>query len=166
MVNVVGIAKQKVEPATDERAEHWLRKNFSEVLDLPEDAENFLIDLYKVIQLFDDVADEDHVSRNRLDAVVWASLVGMPGNAFYVAHAKNLIPVLATQILKWQASDRVERSGNANPKSYMWRAGYYDVVLLVIRLCHGYDKAMELGPAVMTLYAETLNDYLEEFGNA
>jgi hypothetical protein len=60
----------------------------------------------------------------------------------------------------------VERAGNADAKSYMWRAGYYDLVLLVIQICHGYEKALLAAPSVMSLYGETLADYLGEFEHA
>jgi hypothetical protein len=48
----------------------------------------------------------------------------------------------------------------------MWRAGYYDLVLLVIQICHGYEKALLAAPSVMSLYGETLADYLGEFEHA
>ena len=40
-----------------------LRRNFSEVFYLPEEATEWLIDLYRSIQLFDDVADGDTIDR-------------------------------------------------------------------------------------------------------
>jgi len=142
-----------------------LRASF-DGLRLPGEAVDFLIDMWACIQMFDDVADGDTVSRDELDRVLWGALVKMPGNPFYVANAKTLIPVIATQILKWQASDKVEREGKADARSFVWRAGYYDLVLIVVQLCKGYEAAVRAAPSVLSLYGEKLDDYLKEFGHA
>jgi hypothetical protein len=69
-------------------------------------------------------------------------------------------------ILKWQASDQAERAGKADAKSFVWRAGYYDVVLMTVALCHGTQRATEAASQVMELYGETLEDYIKEFSHA
>jgi hypothetical protein len=122
--------------------------------------------MWDAIQFLDDVADGDTVSRSAQDRAFNQLLVAMPANPFFAANAGALLPVVAVQLLKWQASDMVERAGNADAKSYMWRAGYYDLVLLVIQICHGYEKALLAAPSVMSLYGETLADYLGEFEHA
>jgi hypothetical protein len=48
----------------------------------------------------------------------------------------------------------------------VWRAAYYDVVLLVVLLCHGQAEALRLAPAVMLMYGEPFAAYREEFPNA
>lgn len=45
----------------------------------------------------------------------------------------------------------------------MWRAGFYDVALLVVCLVHGYEKAIPMAKEIMDFYGETLEGYLEEF---
>jgi hypothetical protein len=45
----------------------------------------------------------------------------------------------------------------------MWRAGYYDIILTVVQLCHGAEVAKESAHMVMRMYGEKLEDYLEEF---
>ena len=69
---------------------------------------------------------------------------------------------MAVQLLKWQASDKAERDGRADAKSFMWRAGYYDLVLFVNLLCNGPSAPI----APLSLYGETLADYLKEFPHA
>jgi hypothetical protein len=73
---------------------------------------------------------------------------------------------MATQILKWQASDTSERNGNADAKSFVWRAGYYDVVLLCVAIVHGPKIAADVSEKVLRLYGEQLADYMKEFENA
>jgi hypothetical protein len=90
----------------------------------------------------------------------------MPANSFFMANASQLLPALATAICKWKASDDAERSGRADEKSFVWRAAYYDIVLLTVLLCLGRESAMEKAGAVMALYGEDFAKYREEFPHA
>jgi hypothetical protein len=146
-------------------AEYWLRENFA-ALELPPDAVAWLIDLWHVTQVFDDVADGDPVDRKSLDDTVWRTLVGMPANSFFMAHAGQLLPAVGMAILKWKASDDAERNGLADERSFVWRAAYYDLVLLVVLLCQGRESAMEKAGAVMALYGESFATYRGEFPHA
>lgn len=128
----------------------------------PADAAGFLCDVWRIIQVFDDIADGDDVARADLDAAIWSALIGLPDNPFFAAHRSTLVPVLACQIVKWQASDDAERGGLADARSYMWRAGFYDLVASVALLCFGVNEAK----AALYLYGETLDDYLKEFPHA
>jgi len=92
--------------------------------------------------------------------------VGMNQNTFWIANSHSLAPIVATVILKWQASDQAERAGQADAKSFVWRAGYYDVVLMVVALCHGTKQATDKAQQVMELYGETFEDYMKEFDHA
>lgn len=132
-------------------------------LGLPPEAAGWLLDIWQLIQAWDDVADADGIERGRLDRAIWASLVTMPANPFYLANAASLQAGLALLVLKWQASDDAERLGKADARSYMWRAGYYDLVLLVVLLTKGHATAMKDAMTVMHLYGETLHEYLKEF---
>lgn len=145
---------------------HSLRHNLQVALDLPRDAVEWLCDLFEVIQVFDDFADGDEVSRADLDSCICKSLVMLPANPFFIKHSSQLLPMLTASILKWKASDIVEREGRHNAMSFAWRAGYYDIVLMVVHLVHGRSAAMASGHVVMKLYGEKLEDYIKEFGNA
>jgi hypothetical protein len=140
-----------------------LRHHFAETLDLPPAAVEWLLDVWRMIQMLDDVADGDPVSRDDLNGVIWASLVTMPANPFFLANAAALQTALAQLVLKWQASDDAERQGQADARAFVWRAGYYDLVLLVVLLTKGHADAMKDAKTVMHLYGETLHEYLKEF---
>jgi hypothetical protein len=140
-----------------------LRENLVQTLQLPKPAVEWLCSLYEVIQTLDDFADGDEVPRERLNALIWDALVTMPSNSFFAANAPALLPVLATQILKWQGSDARERDGHAGPVPFVWRAGFYDVVLMAVNLCHGASVAHEAAPLVAQMYGERLEEYLAEF---
>ena len=139
---------------------------FDTVLGLPPDAAAWLLDLWDVIQVFDDVADGDTVSREDLHKTIWQCLVKMPSNSFFVANSANLLPVMATAFLKWVASDSAEREGRADARSFMWRASYYDVVLMAMLLCNRSETALVKSGLVMALYGEKFDDYRAEFPDA
>ena len=144
----------------------WLRENLEKSLDLPAPAVDWLMMLYGAIQVFDDVADGDIVKRQDLNATIWNTLVGMNRNIFWIENAQTLTPIVANMILKWQASDQAERAGRADARSFVWRAGFYDVVLMTVALCHGSNHATEVASDVMAIYGEKLEDYLMEFNHA
>lgn len=141
-----------------------LRENFA-ALDLPPNAAAWLMDVWHLTQFFDDVVDGDLVRPNDAHNAVWKAFVTFPANPFYLAHATVLQSALATAVLKWEASHTAERTCMADERSFMWRAAYYDIVLLVVLLCQGYESAMEKAPTVMALYGEKFSDYRAEFPN-
>jgi hypothetical protein len=141
-----------------------LNDYFSNQLDLPEPAVDWLLDLWQVIQAFDDIHDGDPVED--VMPALWASLVSMPGNPFYQANAAALQSAVATAILKWHAANAAEYAGKVDEKSFVWRAGFYDIVLLVTLLCHGQSFALDLASTVMSMYGELFSDYREEFPDA
>lgn len=145
---------------------YWLHRNFSEVLGLSEEACEWLSALWDVIQVFDDFADGDAVDRDDLDGAIWNALIGMPANGFYQRNAHMLIPLMSVAVLKWKASDTVEREGGACATSFVWRAGYYDIVLAAVQIEHGTQAAMEIGHAVLKLYGESLEEYMKEATHA
>ena len=140
-----------------------LRHHLAATLDLPPAAVEWLLDVWRLIQMLDDVADGDPVSRADLNEAIWAALVTMPANPFFLANAAALQTGLAALVLKWQASDDAERAAQADARSFMWRAGYYDLVLLAVLLTKGHVTAMSQAKTVMHLYGETLHEYLKEF---
>ena len=142
-----------------------LRENFR-TLDLPQDAADFLIQIWGIAQFFDDCADGGKIKRSDLNRTLWDCLVGVQLNRFYAANSAMLIPVIATAIMKWQGSDTAERQGAVDARSYMWRAGFYDVVMTACLAAHGPEKAAAMADSVMGIYGETLSDYIAEFENA
>jgi hypothetical protein len=143
-----------------------LRENLQGFFALPAPAVEWLVMLFDAIQVFDDVADGDPVDRDDLNNTIWNTLVGMGQNPFWQVNQQTLAPIVAGMILKWQGSDKAEREGQADARSFVWRAGYYDVVLMAVALCHGTKAATEHAHQVMHLYGEKLEDYLEEFKDA
>lgn len=132
-------------------------------LELPPDAAAWLLNLWDVIQVFDDLYDRDEVGRTDILKTLWRVLVAMPANPFYKANEAHLSPLIANALFKWEAANKVESENAPTEVSFVWRAAYYDVVMMVVALCHGPDKALEVCHLVMGLYGEKYDTYRKEF---
>lgn len=150
----------------DETTENTLADHLRAQLGLSDNAVDWLVSVFRSAQTLDDYADGDEVSRGRLDQLIWDCLAGCYLNPWFRANADQLIPVLACAILQWKASDTMEREGHADARSFVWRASFYQLVLMAVMIDHGPKMAMDCGHAVAQLYGEKLEDYLKEFGHA
>ena len=129
----------------------------------PAEASAFLLKLWDAIQFLDDVMDGDRPDL----AAIYTVLIELPADPFYAVHRGVLTGALVTQYHKWQAANAAERLKVSLDRAYMWRAGYYDVVLLVAALCLPRERTEALAVRILNLYGETLDDYkLEIFNNA
>lgn len=132
----------------------FLQTHF-QTLGLPQEASEYLLDLWHVIQLLDDAADGD--KNPDASNVAWAIFARMPTNRFFVQSQATLQPLLVMQLIKWEAANAAETEGRADEKSYMWRAGYYEIVSMACHLC-GCDAQRAL-----SLYGDLFADYRAEF---
>lgn len=137
-------------------------------LKLPAQVADYLLSIYKIIQFFDDVADnETHkITRADFDEVLYQTLVGVYRNKFFSDYAQELLPILSNMIFKWQASDRLERRGKVDEVTFVWRSGYFDLVMHAVTIIHGPERAAEYSEFVLNLYGEKYADYAKEFNYA
>ena len=135
-------------------------------LNLPPAAQRWLIDFFWVIQGLDDWRDDDPVEPKQKEKVIYQVMVELPQNHFFQAHSHNLLPIVSILILKWIGANKLEDNREQLHKAYMWRAAYYDLILEVVRLVHGFDEAANAAEYVAKLYGETYEDYVKEFNNA
>ena len=134
-------------------------------LGLPADAIGFVEKLWRVSQFFDDLVDGEAIEGDDFDDALRACLIGLPCDPFYSAHAANLAPVIMMAIEKWRASDFAELSGRADARSFVWRAGFYDVVLMCATLS-GLTRQPWHSEQFLALYGETFPEYQREFSHA
>lgn len=140
-----------------------LAYNLRDLFRLSPESTDFLLRTWDAIQFFDDLADNTPTTRDALDKTIWDFFIGLSANPFYQKYIVALQSQLATMILKWQASDRAERAGSADERSFVWRAGYYDLILFVFACEYGADKAKVAALAILGSYGEKFEDYLKEF---
>ena len=135
-------------------------------LNLPTAAQRWLIDFFWVIQGLDDWRDNDPVEPKQKEKVIYQVMVELPQNHFFQTNSHNLLPLVSILILKWIGANKLEDNREQLHKAYMWRAAYYDLILEVVRLIHGFDGAASAAEYVAKLYGETYEDYVKEFENA
>jgi hypothetical protein len=135
-------------------------------LNLPLDSQLWLTDFWDVIQGLDDWRDNDTVDPAEKEKVIYQVMVSLPMNPFFQRHAQHLLPIMSNLVLKWIAANRLEDNKEELNKAYMWRAAYYDLVLEVVRLVHGYENAAIASQYVAKMYGESFEDYVKEFQNA
>ena len=135
-------------------------------LNLPLTAQRWLIDFFLVIQGLDDWRDNDPVEPKQKEKVIYQVMVELPQNHFFQSHSHNLLPLVSILVLKWIGANKLEDNREQLHKAYMWRAAYYDLILEVVRLVHGFDGAASAAEYVAKLYGETYEDYVKEFENA
>jgi hypothetical protein len=120
--------------------------------------------LWDAIQGLDDWYDNDHADNpERTIHIVLHDLWAHP---FFRQHGTYLLPHLSAMVLKWRAANQIEEEGRANERSFMWRAGFYDVVLMCLALCIGPEMAGRAAHKVVDMYGETLDEYLKEMNHA
>ena len=135
-------------------------------LNLPLDTQRWLTDFWDVIQGLDDWRDNDAVDPAEKEKVIYQVMVSLPSNPFFQRHAQHLLPIMSNLVLKWIAANRLEDNKEELNKAYMWRAAYYDLVLEVVGLVHGYENAAVASQYVAKMYGESFEDYVKEFQNA
>ena len=135
-------------------------------LNLPLAAQRWLIDFFWVIQGLDDWRDNDPVDPKHKEKVIYQVMVELPQNHFFQTNSHNLLPLVSILVLKWIGANKLEDNREQLHKAYMWRASYYDLILEVVRLVHGFDGAASAAEYVAKLYGETYEDYVKEFENA
>lgn len=135
-------------------------------LNLPEPTVRWLLDFWSVIQGLDDWRDNDEVSPQEKEAVIYKVMFLLPNNPFFQYHSKELLPIVSNLVLRWIGANRLEDNREDLHKAYMWRAAYYDLILEVVRLVHGFEAAANASDFVAKLYGETFEDYVREFQNA
>lgn len=144
-------------------ATHWLSRNLQEGFAITGPAHDWLMSLWNAIQVFDDMNDGHHPDREDLFAAIADTLCNMPANPFFREHWLTLVPLLSVALLKWRASDDVERAKDISEVSFVWRASFYDIILAVVQLVHGEQVARDSAQFVLRLYGETYADYQKEF---
>jgi hypothetical protein len=150
----------------DAPPEFVLRSNFRDNLCLSDDACDWLMMLWQAIQAIDDIVDGEEIDHDSAIALGWNVLVAMPGNPFFQKHSSVLLPAMGLQFAKWKASDDAERDGRASATAFVWRASYYDMVLMAVQCEHGGPIGVEIGQHVMEMYGENYDTYISEMKHA
>jgi hypothetical protein len=142
--------------------------NYDELFLGDKDAMSFMDTVSKWSHLYDDLIDRDkEIPEEFVHEVMWAIMVGLPMNKFYVANAAVLAPIFATGILNWRAANEMERSG-CKEELYIAHATRYsinDLALITLALVGGPEHAAKYArDARLSFQRDTISHYLKEQG--
>lgn len=129
------------------------------------DAVNYCLEMYRIIQVWDDLVDGDvPAGEQSIDSAFMASLVTIPSNPFFQQYSVYLIPTVLNCILQWQDSNKLEKSGTDHDlhMAFVLRASYFQLVSMCAYIVGGPEWANGIGPSIRKLYSETLDDYMKE----
>ena len=125
------------------------------------DAVRLLMDLWDVMQAWDDAYDNDEADHHE---AYRTALIHLPQNPLYNAYS---VPFLVAQCYyDWMTANVFESAGIQLEKAYMLRAGFYRIIISLVHMLRGAEKAEELAPRIWGYYGEKFPDYREEQSNA
>lgn len=121
------------------------------------DAVNLSMMLLEVAHLWDDLIDKDPVTDDEINKVFKYLIYDIPMNPVY-----RVIPGINCHLLnvylRWRDANDMETEDDPDfEKTYMLRAGIYDLFSLITFHLYGDERSKELGPKIRSLYGETLD---------
>lgn len=129
-------------------------------------AVSFLLDVFNVGEIWDDLIDGDKpVSHHDISVAFTTALIRLPANPFYQAYQKQLSGCMTSGIHAWLDANEYEKHGTDNDKaySYVLRVWYMELITLVCELLHGFDYTRAISMDVRRFFThETLDEYKEK----
>jgi len=123
------------------------------------------VTLFEISQAWDDLVDGDAISPDEINRCFLNCLVIIPLNPV-AAMMPELPHHIYNVFLRWRDATWLENNeptdDNLN-KSYMLRAGLYDVFVLIAAKLFGDQYASTIGPSVRKFYGEQLKEFKKEF---
>ncbi len=123
---------------------------------------DFLLDVFHVAEVWDDLIDKDkHLSNADIHKAFYTALITLPNNPFFVAYTKELTGVMTSGIHAWIDATSLE-TGNENEKiyAYVLRDWYMELLTLVCTLLHGFDYTHSISLEMRHFF---INDDFKEF---
>jgi hypothetical protein len=97
--------------------------------------------------------------------VFYTLLIELPLNPFFDKFKRELVPLMVAGINAWQDANELEKgSDNDKALAYVLRDWYVELVMFVVYLLHGRDRARELSMEIRRFFSqhETLHAYMEK----
>lgn len=128
-----------------------------------QNAINLSLMLLEVAHTWDDLIDGDEVDKDSINRAFRYLIYDIPMNPVYKS-IPGINDHMLNIYLRWRDATKMESEPNPDlEKTYMLRAGIYDMFLLIAYHLFGDEWAQEIGPKVRKLYGETLDSLKEEF---
>ncbi|MGH1414840.1 MAG: hypothetical protein ACRBB0_15235 [Pelagimonas sp.] len=127
-----------------------------------ESACSFAEQLWTALQEWDDIEDEGKCEDYN-GLISWLAF-GKEYQPFFAAHSHLLRPAFLQLYLSWTSANVLDRGDWQDVcKSYMLRAGFYQLLHLIAWICGGDAWARRVGPEIYRSYAETPEEIFKEF---
>lgn len=130
-----------------------LRKLFAD-----EAAIDLLIDIWVVIQAWDDARDGDPI--DDAEGAIRRAMVRIPSNPYY--QPSGCLFLIKMMEWNWEAANFFEANKVQYEKAYMLRAFYYNIVLALFAYTNNGNVSPEQAANIWLLYGETFEDYKED----
>lgn len=119
-------------------------------------AVNLCMMLVEIAHAWDDIVDGDDIAETDVNRIFRYLIFDIPKSPIYQA-IPSLPDHLLNVFLRWRDANKLERMEPPEvEKSYMLRAGIYDIFQLIAYHMYGDEWAEEIGPKVRLLYGETI----------
>ncbi|MFM2625739.1 hypothetical protein [Vibrio owensii] len=130
---------------------------------------DFVVKLFNISQIFDDLIDKDKsVSDEDIFRSYWVCLVELPKNPFYVRHAATLIPMMQIFLVDYRDSVILERERalkeNEHGKNiaFVLRDSIGSIITHCAYLIGGYEHMANISVQVReVIFDESLEAYKE-----
>ncbi|MGY8872233.1 MAG: hypothetical protein ACKVJE_17490, partial [Pseudomonadales bacterium] len=126
---------------------------------------NFILMLFSLSQVMDDLVDKDKpVDDLNIIRSYHMALVAIPNNQFYRANVDQLHPMLAIILQCYADSVQLEK-GNAHDLhlAFVLRDRLTDLVTQCVRLLYGWDEAQYVATDIQCFFQqESLSDFMDE----
>lgn len=142
--------------ARDLQLLRWLQGN--------KDALNFLLTLFNIAEVWDDIIDGDTPDSSEVHQAFMDAMFGLNSNPFYVKHVGHLQPLMLAGINAWLDSTELEKETDtwSQTWAYALRDWYMELVAACAYIVGGFDHMRRISLEARRFFqAETL----EEFAN-
>ena len=142
---------------------------FSSIYRGHQEAEGLSFKLLDMAHALDDLIDRDkEISNADIYKLFSGALFQLPATPLY--NNCGIYHHLLNTYLRWRDANTIEADNNRTEddltKTYMLRAGIYDIFVVIAYYLYGEDWAAKVGPIVRRFYGETLGEYISEIGYA
>lgn len=130
---------------------------------------DFVVKLFNISQIFDDLIDKDKpVSDEAIFHSYWVCLVELPKNPFYIRHAATLIPMMQIFLVDYRDSVILERkqalieNEHGQNIAFVLRDSIGSIITHCAYLLGGYEHMTSISVQVReVIFDESLEAYKE-----
>lgn len=126
----------------------------------------FVLDVFEVCEVWDDLVDKDKpICNERINRAFATALIEINANPFYQRFYANISPVLLIGLNQWLDANKLDKGSKSDRAlAYVLRGWYCELVSEAIYLLHGWDRLRDVSMEIKRLFFlyEDLEDFMAE----